>query len=185
MNMARTIKLFFILIVLLSVSCAKSSSKSAVSDLIQNKPLTEENVLIVLDKLALTNLDTEDYKLEEIASIISAVNEPELLFNLILKSQERSRNIPADGKCLSCDRYEIAIVLSLERLSALKSEDSIRYLVKLVEIKAFQGHAHRSEILLENVSSIGKPALTYLKKLKDNYLAQKAIECIENNEPCH
>jgi hypothetical protein len=166
-------------------SCAKSSSRNVASDLLKNKNLTQESVLEALDKIALTDPDSEDNKREEVVPIISAINEPKLLFNLTLKLLERSKNIPGDGKCIICHRYDVASYLAMDRLADLRSDEATKYLVRLIEVKAVDGDAKRTESLLYNIVRAGKPALPYLKELKDDYLAQEAIKCIENNAPCY
>ncbi len=117
--------------------------------------------------------------------LISKVDDPRALFNLIVKLRERELFVSRkyDGVCNICLRYFGAYISAMHTLSKLNTDEAADHLVRLMTVETCDWQAMPMKNLLYNISLMGKRTLPHLEALRGKHpLAETIIEVVRRGE---
>lgn len=121
----------------------------------------------------------------EIDGIISAVDDSEALFNLVVKLRQREmlNGKKHDGTCHMCLRYFGAYISAMHTLSKLNTDEAAQHLVRLMTVKSCDWQGMPMKELLYSISLMGKRTLPYLEALRGKHpLADMIIEVVQKGD---
>lgn len=161
-------------------------SDSAVAGQGTRRHVTAEDDLFQSVRASAEASENEDSMAStKIDGLISAVRDPEVLFNLVAKLRHREIQLgkKRDGACHACLRYFGAYITAMHALADLETDKAAQRLVRLMTVKSCDWQGMPLKELLYSISVMGRPTLPHLEKLRGkNPHAQMIIEIVQKGE---
>jgi hypothetical protein len=113
---------------------------------------------------------------------IKRIDSPELLQSVFYECQKHIEKYREQSWSVQINPFENAQYMIFDRLGDINSDESARVLVSLYRDPNLPFDAHYAEMLLQNITRVGKKALPYLAEVDDDFRPRSTRMLIEDIE---